>query len=92
MVIRREKSISRYMEKLKGQPRLNEVDPESLRWSPLLVPNAAVSEEEREAEKEVNASWDNRLLNKSTSKSVKMMGRAKKSCAGLPGCFSQQVP
>ncbi|XP_070608135.1 histone acetyltransferase KAT6B isoform X4 [Erythrolamprus reginae] len=51
-VIRREKSISRYVEKLKSQPRLNEVDPESLRWSPLLVPNAAVSEEEREAEKE----------------------------------------
>ncbi|XP_029140071.1 histone acetyltransferase KAT6B isoform X3 [Protobothrops mucrosquamatus] len=52
MVIRREKSISRYMEKLKGHPRVNEVDPESLRWSPLLVPNVAVSEEEREAEKE----------------------------------------
>ncbi|ETE63481.1 Histone acetyltransferase KAT6B, partial [Ophiophagus hannah] len=51
-VIRREKLISRYMEKLKNHPRANEVDPESLRWSPLLVPNAAVSEEEREAEKE----------------------------------------
>ncbi|XP_032087726.1 histone acetyltransferase KAT6B isoform X3 [Thamnophis elegans] len=54
-VIRREKLISRYMEKLKSHPRVNEVDPESLRWSPLLVPNAAVSEEEREAEKE--AEW-----------------------------------
>ncbi|XP_013921062.1 PREDICTED: histone acetyltransferase KAT6B-like [Thamnophis sirtalis] len=43
------------MEKLKIHPRVNEVDPESLRWSPLLVPNAAVSEEEREAEKE--AEW-----------------------------------
>ncbi|XP_070812541.1 histone acetyltransferase KAT6B-like isoform X3 [Pituophis catenifer annectens] len=51
-VIRREKLISRYMEKLKSHPRVNEVDPESLRWSPLQVPNAAVSEEEREAEKE----------------------------------------
>uniref|UniRef100_A0A8C6VM67 histone acetyltransferase n=1 Tax=Naja naja TaxID=35670 RepID=A0A8C6VM67_NAJNA len=37
-VIRREKLISRYMEKLKNHPRANEVDPESLRWSPLLVP------------------------------------------------------
>lgn len=41
------------MEKLKANPRINEVDPESLRWTPLLVSNAAVSEEEREAEKEV---------------------------------------
>nr|XP_020651808.1 histone acetyltransferase KAT6B isoform X3 [Pogona vitticeps] len=51
-VIRREKLISGHMDKLKTNPRINEVDPESLRWTPLLVPNAAVSEEEREAEKE----------------------------------------
>ncbi|XP_030917900.1 histone acetyltransferase KAT6B isoform X2 [Geospiza fortis] len=52
VIIRREKLISSHMEKLKANPRINEVDPESLRWTPLLVPNAAVSEEEREAEKE----------------------------------------
>ncbi|XP_042314378.1 histone acetyltransferase KAT6B [Sceloporus undulatus] len=52
IVIKREKLISSHMEKLKTNPRINEVDPESLRWTPLLVPNAAVSEEEREAEKE----------------------------------------
>ncbi|XP_060625111.2 histone acetyltransferase KAT6B isoform X1 [Anolis sagrei] len=52
VVIKREKLISSHMEKLKTNPRINEVDPESLRWTPLLVPNAAVSEEEREAEKE----------------------------------------
>ncbi|KAJ7324421.1 hypothetical protein JRQ81_017441 [Phrynocephalus forsythii] len=52
IVIRREKLISSHMEKLKTNPRINEVDPESLRWTPLLIPNAAVSEEEREAEKE----------------------------------------
>ncbi|KAJ6661780.1 hypothetical protein lerEdw1_013302 [Lerista edwardsae] len=52
VVVRREKLISSHMEKLKTNPRINEVDPESLRWTPLLVPNAAVSEEEREAEKE----------------------------------------
>ncbi|XP_037997438.1 histone acetyltransferase KAT6B isoform X3 [Motacilla alba alba] len=52
VIIRREKLISSHMEKLKANPRVNEVDPESLRWTPLLVPNAAVSEEEREAEKE----------------------------------------
>ncbi|XP_068255221.1 histone acetyltransferase KAT6B isoform X1 [Nyctibius grandis] len=52
VIIRREKLISNHMEKLKANPRINEVDPESLRWTPLLVSNAAVSEEEREAEKE----------------------------------------
>ncbi|XP_029886028.1 histone acetyltransferase KAT6B isoform X2 [Aquila chrysaetos chrysaetos] len=52
VIIRREKLISSHMEKLKANPRINEVDPESLRWTPLLVSNAAVSEEEREAEKE----------------------------------------
>lgn len=55
VIIRREKLISSHMEKLKANPRINEVDPESLRWTPLLVSNAAVSEEEREAEKEVIA-------------------------------------
>ncbi|XP_074763301.1 histone acetyltransferase KAT6B isoform X2 [Athene noctua] len=52
VIIRREKLISSHMEKLKANPRINEVDPESLRWTPLLASNAAVSEEEREAEKE----------------------------------------
>ncbi|XP_048166516.1 histone acetyltransferase KAT6B isoform X3 [Corvus hawaiiensis] len=52
VIIRREKLILSHMEKLKANPRINEVDPESLRWTPLLVSNAAVSEEEREAEKE----------------------------------------
>lgn len=41
------------MEKLKTCSRTNELDPESLRWTPILISNAAVSEEEREAEKEV---------------------------------------
>ena len=41
------------MEKLKNCSRPNELDPESLRWTPILISNAVVSEEEREAEKEV---------------------------------------
>uniref|UniRef100_H3ABQ1 histone acetyltransferase n=1 Tax=Latimeria chalumnae TaxID=7897 RepID=H3ABQ1_LATCH len=52
VILRREKLILHHMEKLKTNPRVNEVDPDSLRWTPLLVSNAAVSEEEREAEKE----------------------------------------
>lgn len=42
-----------HMEKLRNCSRPNEVDPESLRWTPILISNAVVSEEEREAEKEV---------------------------------------
>lgn len=46
-----EQLFSSHMEKLKAKSHINEVDPESLRWTPLLVFNAAISEE-REAEKE----------------------------------------
>lgn len=52
VIIRREKLILGHMEKLKNSSRPNEVDPESLRWTPILISNAVVSEEEREAEKE----------------------------------------
>lgn len=52
VIIRREKLILGHMEKLKNCSRPNEVDPESLRWTPILISNAVVSEEEREAEKE----------------------------------------
>ncbi|ERE91968.1 histone acetyltransferase KAT6B isoform X3 [Cricetulus griseus] len=52
VIIRREKLILGHMEKLKNSSRPNELDPESLRWTPILISNAVVSEEEREAEKE----------------------------------------
>ncbi|KAI2556288.1 lysine acetyltransferase 6B, partial [Homo sapiens] len=52
VIIRREKLILSHMEKLKTCSRANELDPDSLRWTPILISNAAVSEEEREAEKE----------------------------------------
>ncbi|MGH0116734.1 UNVERIFIED_CONTAM: hypothetical protein FKN15_021282 [Acipenser sinensis] len=52
VILRREKMIQKHMEKLKANPRLNEVHAECLRWTPLVVSNAAVSEEEREAEME----------------------------------------
>ncbi|XP_041116974.1 histone acetyltransferase KAT6B-like isoform X5 [Polyodon spathula] len=64
VIIRREKMIEKHMEKLKANPRLNEVDVECLRWTPLVVSNAAVSEEEREAEMEAEhlmeqaSSWE----------------------------------
>ncbi|KAG7492796.1 hypothetical protein MATL_G00018330 [Megalops atlanticus] len=50
VIIRRDKLIQRHMERLKSNPRLNEVDPDCLRWSPVMAVNAVLSEEEREAE------------------------------------------
>ncbi|KAM3912900.1 histone acetyltransferase KAT6B isoform 1-T1 [Leptodactylus fuscus] len=51
VIIRREKLIESYMLKVKSRPRINEVDPDCLRWTPVIS-NAAVSEEEPEVEKE----------------------------------------
>nr|XP_033797269.1 histone acetyltransferase KAT6B isoform X4 [Geotrypetes seraphini] len=55
VLIRREKLILSHMNKLKACPRINEVDSEGLRWAPVVVSNVAVSEEEREAEKEAES-------------------------------------
>ncbi|XP_072347753.1 histone acetyltransferase KAT6B isoform X4 [Scyliorhinus torazame] len=52
VIIRRKKMIQEHVGKLHSNPRVNEVDQESLRWTPLVVSSAAVSEEEMEAEKE----------------------------------------
>uniref|UniRef100_A0A667Z5Q1 histone acetyltransferase n=1 Tax=Myripristis murdjan TaxID=586833 RepID=A0A667Z5Q1_9TELE len=53
VVIRRERLIQRHMERLQANPRLNEVDPDALRWTPATTLNAVLSEEEREAEMDV---------------------------------------
>jgi len=42
------------MERLRPNPRRNEVDPGGLRWSPSTALNAVLSEEEREAEMDVS--------------------------------------
>ncbi|XP_067876723.1 histone acetyltransferase KAT6B isoform X2 [Heterodontus francisci] len=52
VIIRRHKLIQEHVGKLHSNPRVNDVDQESLRWTPLVVSSAAVSEEEMEAEKE----------------------------------------
>ncbi|KAM4702554.1 histone acetyltransferase KAT6B [Rhinophrynus dorsalis] len=52
VIIRREKIMESHMGKAKARSRVNEVDPECLRWTPVITSNAAVSDEEREAEKE----------------------------------------
>ncbi|XP_027885821.1 histone acetyltransferase KAT6B isoform X2 [Xiphophorus couchianus] len=50
VLVRRERLIQRHMERLRANPRKNEVDPDSLRWTPSTTLNAVLSEEEREAE------------------------------------------
>lgn len=45
--------IQRHMERLRANPRQNEVDPDALRWTPSTSLNAVLSEEEREAEMDV---------------------------------------
>ncbi|XP_051778916.1 histone acetyltransferase KAT6B isoform X2 [Erpetoichthys calabaricus] len=52
VIIRREKLIQKHMERLKANPRVNTVDPDSLQWTSIAPCNAALSEEEREAEME----------------------------------------
>jgi histone acetyltransferase MYST4 len=41
-----EKLILSHMEKLKNCARPNKIDPEVLRWTPILISSAVVSEEE----------------------------------------------
>ncbi|XP_064170947.1 histone acetyltransferase KAT6B-like isoform X2 [Anguilla rostrata] len=50
VMIRRDRLIQKHMDRLESNPRLNEVDPDCLRWSPVTALNAVLSEEEREAE------------------------------------------
>lgn len=58
VIIRREKLINSHIEKLKARPRRNEVDPECLRWTPIVVTNGAVSEEEDEDDEEEDGEDD----------------------------------
>lgn len=48
MIIRREKLIQDHMAKLQLNLRPVDVDPECLRWTPVIVSNSVVSEEEDE--------------------------------------------
>ncbi|KAJ8013508.1 hypothetical protein DPEC_G00030510 [Dallia pectoralis] len=49
VIIKRERFIQKHMEKLRSNPRLNQVDPDFLRWTPTVALNSVLSEE-REAE------------------------------------------
>ncbi|XP_061907580.1 histone acetyltransferase KAT6A isoform X1 [Entelurus aequoreus] len=44
VLVRREKLVSNHMARLKARPRQLEVDPECLRWTPVIVTNTVVSD------------------------------------------------
>ncbi|XP_069473765.1 histone acetyltransferase KAT6A [Ambystoma mexicanum] len=50
VIVRREKLIEDHMARLKSHPRPVEVDPECLRWTPIIVSNTVVTDDEAEGE------------------------------------------
>ncbi|XP_032433538.1 histone acetyltransferase KAT6A isoform X1 [Xiphophorus hellerii] len=52
VLVRREKVVANHMARLKARPRQLEVDPECLRWTPVIVTNTVVSETDGEEEEE----------------------------------------
>ncbi|XP_072280108.1 histone acetyltransferase KAT6B isoform X2 [Pyxicephalus adspersus] len=53
VVIRREKILASCVVKVKTRGHVNEVDPDCLRWTPVISSNSAMSEEETDSEKEI---------------------------------------
>lgn len=65
VLVRRDKLVITHMNRLKARPRQLEVDPECLRWTPVIVTNTVVSdadgdEDEDEDEEEEEPEDDNR--------------------------------
>uniref|UniRef100_A0A3P8ZLZ7 Histone acetyltransferase n=1 Tax=Esox lucius TaxID=8010 RepID=A0A3P8ZLZ7_ESOLU len=52
VLIRKEKLVSTHMARLAARPRQLEVDPDCLRWTPVIVTNTVVSEGEDEEEED----------------------------------------
>uniref|UniRef100_A0A8C2DMS1 Histone acetyltransferase n=1 Tax=Cyprinus carpio TaxID=7962 RepID=A0A8C2DMS1_CYPCA len=52
IILRREKLVASHMARLKARPRLLEVDPDCLRWTPVIVTNTVASEGEGDEDEE----------------------------------------
>lgn len=50
--MRREKLVVNHMTRLKARPRQLDVDPECLRWTPVIVTNTVVSDADGDEEEE----------------------------------------
>lgn len=53
--MRREKLISTHMSRLQARPRQLEVDPDCLRWTPVIVSNTVVSDGDGEDDEDEEA-------------------------------------
>lgn len=51
-MVRREKLVVNHMTRLKARPRQLDVDPECLRWTPVIVTNTVVSDADGDEEEE----------------------------------------
>lgn len=52
MLVRREKVVASHMARLKARPRQLDVDPECLRWTPVIVTNTVVSDSDKDNDEE----------------------------------------
>lgn len=52
VLVRREKLVLAHMARLHARPRLLEVDPDCLRWTPVIVANPVVSDEDGDEDDE----------------------------------------
>lgn len=52
MLVRREKVVAGHMARLKARPRQLDVDPECLRWTPVIVTNTVVSDSDKDNDEE----------------------------------------
>lgn len=52
VLVRREKLVNNHMARLKARPRQLDVDPECLRWTPVIVTNTVVSDLEGDDDNE----------------------------------------
>lgn len=62
VLVRREKMVISHVTRLKARPRQLEVDPECLRWTPVIVTNTVVSDADGDDddEEDEDAEEDNR--------------------------------
>ncbi|XP_077416623.1 histone acetyltransferase KAT6A isoform X2 [Vanacampus margaritifer] len=81
VLVRREKLIDNHMARLKTRPRQLEVDPECLRWTPVIVTNTVVSDADEDEEDDQEPTVDDRKEIKPSHKLPSMswhMRQAKK--------------
>ncbi|KAM8974105.1 histone acetyltransferase KAT6A isoform 2-T2 [Pelodytes ibericus] len=75
VLVRREQQILAHMTRLQARPREVEVDPEALRWTPVIVTNSVVSDEEDDSEEEEDEEQRQPLKDNSRLRSMEFKER-----------------